>query len=414
MTKIQKSSEFWLPPSSGDLEQTWTEFRSMMPVASSIAYFDHAAVGPMFGPGGTAIGRFVEQATSQGDLHWPDWNHTVGSVRSAAAELLDCPGDHIATIANTTTGINVIADGFSLREGDNVVVPDHEFPSNLFPWQNQQSRGVEVRVVPRRGAEVRIDDLIDACDHRTRLISASWVGYATGFRIDVEQLVDRAHRSGVLVFLDAIQGLGIFPLSIRDIPVDFLAADGHKWLLGPEGFGVMMVRPDHLDKIRCTNVGWASVKESFNYSSPSLNLRGGATRFENGSANMMAAAALNQSLGYINAIGRHHRRGAIADRVLDNADLLEQELRHAGAVVDRSPDRKHQSGIVSFNVPGIEPATVRSIGIANDVVLSCRGNAIRAAIHAYNNPDDIERLCGVVVAASRRADSPQPASPSST
>lgn len=403
MTNTTSDTFFWSPPPD-NLDQVFSEFRDMMPISPSIAYFDHAAVSPLFGPAGEAIGRFVKQSTTRGDLHWPDWNQTLGHVRVDAAKLLDCPGDHVATIANTTSGINLIAEGLDWQHGDNVVIPDHEFPSNLFPWQNQRAKGVEVRIVPRRGDEVSIDDLIEACDHRTRLISASWVGYATGFRLDIDQLVDRAHQRGILVFLDAIQGLGIYPLSIRETPVDFLAADGHKWLLGPEGLGIMMVRPEHFDRLRCCNVGWASVKESFNYSKPSFHLRDSATRFESGSANMMAAAALHQSLGYFNAIGKLHGRGAIQTRVLDNADQLAEQLVAAGATVHRSNVRNHQSGIVSFTIEGIAPAGIRKAAIAKDVVTSCRGVGVRAAVHAYNCQDDFDRLCDVVRELAKKSD----------
>ena len=104
-----------------------------------------------------------------------------------------------------------------------------------FPWQNQAAKGVELRMVPRRAGEVHVRDLIQRVDERTRMIAVSWVGYASGFCIDLTELVEEAHRRSVLVFLDAIQGLGVFPLDLRSTPVDFLAADGHKWLLGPEG-----------------------------------------------------------------------------------------------------------------------------------------------------------------------------------
>ena len=131
-------------------------------------------------------------------------------------------------------------------------------------------------------------------DGSTRLIAVSWVGYASGYRIDLETLVAEAHRRGVLVFLDAIQGLGIYPLDLRRTPVDFLAADGHKWLLGPEGFGRGDDRAsDTWRRLRCGNVGWNSVKNSSIICCPELDLRSTAARFESGSANMLGAAALS-------------------------------------------------------------------------------------------------------------------------
>ena len=381
-------------------DDTWAEFRRHMPICDRFHYLDHAAVGPLFGPAALAMQQFTLEASQSGDTVWPEWNQTLGRVRRCTAELIDADPSTIATIPNTTSGINLVAEGFPWKEGDNVVLPDGEFPSNLFPWLNQRSRGVEVRQVARRSGVVNVDDLMGQCDERTRIISVSWVGYATGFRVDIDQLVDRAHRRGILVLLDAIQGLGVYPISVRQTPVDFLVADGHKWLLGPEGFGVAMIAREHFDRLRPTNVGWASVRESHNYAEPTFELANAATRFESGSANMIAAAGLHQSLDYFNTIADRHGRSAMADRVIDAGDRLAESLRSAGATVrPRSNGQQrstHGSGIVWFDVPGVPPAEVRRVALDAGVVLSCRGGGVRAAIHAYNNGDDIDAITSVV------------------
>ena len=209
-----------------------------MPIAPEWAYFDHAAVGPLSKPAAAAIAHFAAQGAEQGDTVWPEWAAQVEHLRDQVATLLNCESDEICMVPNTTTGINIVAEGLDWRNGDSVVVPEGEFPSNLFPWQNQRAKGVEVRFAPREDGKVTVDSLMDQVDDTTRLISVSWVGYASGYRVDLQNLVEQAHRRGVLVFLDAIQGLGIYPLDLQKTPVDFLAADGHKWLLGPEGAGV--------------------------------------------------------------------------------------------------------------------------------------------------------------------------------
>ena len=364
-----------------------------MPIARRFAYFDHAAVGPLSGPAADAVAKFADDASTLGDTVWPTWNANHGRIRRLAAELIEADESEIAIVPNTTTGINWVAEGYPWQPGDNVVLPEGEFPSNLFPWMNQKTRGVDVRIVPRRdGFRVDVDDLIAAADSSTRIIACSWIGYATGFRIDLPRLVERAHEKGILVFLDAIQGLGIFPLSIRETPVDFLAADGHKWLLGPEGIGVAMIRRQHLDRLRIGNVGWGSVKNSFNYHEPTFELRDEAARYESGSANMVGAAALAESLEMFLDAQRNHGRGAIADRVLDTTDRLTDRLRSRGAEIIRDENRDRQSGIVTFTFAGCEPAAIRTKGLENDVVTSCRGGGVRTATHVYNNQDDIDRL----------------------
>ena len=367
-----------------------------MGIAPNWAYLDHAAVGPLSGPAMEAVQRFANQAAFQGDTVWPQWAAQIEVLRTDVADLLNADSAEICMIPNTTTGINLVAEGWPWNRGDNIVIPEDEFPGNLFPWMNQSNRGVELRVVPRRGEEVHVDDLIAQVDAHTRMIAVSWVGYASGFRIDVQSLVQKAHDLGVLVFLDAIQGLGMYDLDLQSTPVDFLAADGHKWMLGPEGSGVAMIRKEHLPKLRCGNVGWGSVKQSFNYAEPSFDLRDTASRYESGSANMVGIAALSASVKIFQRIRQLHGPHAIGNRVIELSTRLHQKLGEIG-ITSRLPSQQdHRSGIVTFQVPGCEPAEVRRQCLAENVVVSCRGGGIRASIHAYNDDSDLERLVNVV------------------
>ena len=156
-------------------------------------------------------------------------------VRRLGAQLVGADPTEIALVRNTTEGITLVAEGYRWRPGDNVVTLDNEFPSNLYPWMNLAERGVETRRVVTDNGRVDLDRIRDACDARTRIVSVSWVGYASGWRSNLDDLAEVAHRRGALLFVDAIQGLGVFPLDVSQTPLDFLAADGHKWLLGPEG-----------------------------------------------------------------------------------------------------------------------------------------------------------------------------------
>ncbi len=370
-----------------------------MAVTKKWAYLDHAAVGPLSGPAAAAMRRYADQAETEGDVCWPNWHAGVESLRKGFSTLLGADPDEICLVSNTSAGINLVAEGFPWKSGDNVVIPEGEFPSNLFPWQNQISRGVELRVVPRTAGRVEVDALFSRVDARTRIIALSWVGYGSGFRIDLEEIVRRAHRAGVQVFLDAIQGLGVFDLDLRRIDVDFLAADGHKWLLGPEGYGVAMIRKRHLDSLRCGNVGWNSVRNTFNYGEPKFDLRPTAARFEPGSANMPAPAALGASVELFNAVRAFHGADAIGERVLALVRELEERLRSIG-VQTRLPEHAgHRSGIVTFDVPGKDPARVRARALENGCVVSCRDGGVRAGIHAYNDESDIGRLVDAVSSA---------------
>jgi selenocysteine lyase/cysteine desulfurase len=390
-----KSAPNQTEPSSLESEP-WQWWRQQMPIAPRWAYFDHAAVAPLSQPARAAIERFADQAATLGDTVWPQWTAEADQLRMNTATLLGCDRREICLVPNTTTGINLVAEGYPWQSGDSVVIPDGEFPSNLFPWLNQQSKGVEVRIVPRVNGQVIVDDLIARVDKSTRIIAVSWVGYASGFRIDLDDLVHQAHEREVMVFLDAIQGLGMYPLDLAQTPVDFLAGDGHKWLLGPEGAGVAFIRSKHLDTLRCANVGWNSVKNAYNYASPTLELRSDAMRFESGSSNLVGAAALNASLELFLKILQTHGPDAIEKRVLELVRQLDESLRSVGAVTKLPSMPHNQSGILTFEVPGAEPNVIRKLAADHDVVVSCRGGGVRAAIHAYNDANDLDRLISVV------------------
>jgi len=367
-----------------------------MPVASKFAYLDHAAVAPLPGPARDAIVAWSEQAAEEGDTAWPQWAQRLERVRQTAADLIGAQPREVALVPNTTAGINLVAEGFPWRDGDNIVTLANEFPSNLYPWMNLASRGVETRCVPIDGVEVDLNRIADACDQRTRIMSISWVGYATGWRVDVEEVVRLAHQRGVLLFLDAIQALGVFPIDVRRTGVDFLAADGHKWMLGPEGAGVFFVRSEHLEMLRPLNVGWNSVVHSHDYSRCELDIRPAASRYEGGSQNMVGFTALGASLQVLAQMGLTSESSPLADRIVTLNEYAVQRLEEIGAEIKSSRLDPHRSGILSFDLPGRDLVSGRRRCLASGVVLSLRNRWLRISPHAYVNEDDIDRLVDVL------------------
>jgi cysteine desulfurase / selenocysteine lyase len=380
-------------------DDPWLWWRSLMPITEQWAYFDHAAVAPLPQPTAAAICDFADQAARLGDTLWPQWAEENERLRAEFADLLHCEAAEIALIPNTSYGINLVAEGIRWEAGDNIVIPAGEFPSNVFPWQNQQRHGVQLRVVPGIAGDSGTVDtaaLLAAIDSRTRIVAASWVGYASGYRLDLQSLVAGVHQAGALFFLDAIQGLGVFPLDLRSIPIDFLAADGHKWLLGPEGAGVAMIRQQHLDLLQCVPVGWNSVRAAHQFGHAELDLKPAASRFEIGSQNMLGMRALRQSLAIFAAVTAVHGPSAIADRVLGLTARLNDALRRVGASTSVAESEQNRSGIVTFALPGVSAARIRQLAAERQVAVSCRGIGVRVSIHAYNNESDIQRLIDAI------------------
>jgi selenocysteine lyase/cysteine desulfurase len=375
-----------------DPEADWEPLRRQMPVAQRWAYFDHAAVAPLTGPARRAVVDWSEEAARSGDVAWPPWRNQIEQLRAHVAEMIHADTAEIALIRNTTEGVNLVAEGYPWQSGDNVVTLADEFPTNQYPWLHLADRGVETRRVATDDGRVDPDRLAAALDRRTRVLSISWVGYASGWRNDLEQAARIAHQHGALLFVDAIQGLGVFPLDVRSTPIDFLAADGHKWMMGPEGAGVFFLRREHLDRLRPVGVGWNSMAAANDFSRIELALKNDASRYEGGSHNMVGLIGLKASLQLLAQFGQD----AISRRVLEITDRACERLAAAGAVIrsDRRP--QHKSGIVSFELPGHDPQEIRRRCLEQHVVLSCRAGRLRISPHAYNNEADLDRLIAAI------------------
>ena len=369
-------------------EDAFAALRLQMPVVNRYAYLDHAAVAPLPAPAAAAMAKYAVDFRDHGDVRWPKWRARVEDCRRGLASLLNAGEDEVAVIRNTTEAIGLVAEGIDWREGDNVVVPASEFPSNLLPWRNLTSRGVKVREIEAPDERLDPAAVRDACDTRTRLIAASWVGYATGWRNDPADLCQIAHDAGALFLLDAIQGLGVLPLDMGEVPIDFLAADGHKWLLGPEGAGVLYVRGSRLNDLRPLLVGWNSVAEAGNYGASTLTLKQTAARYEGGTYATACAAGLAASLELLEPIPvaeRERRLSALTERLVDG-------LRSAGCAIasDRTPDRG--SGIVAFAPPDGDSAGCAKRLLAAGVVVRVRHGRVRAAPHVYTSEEEVDRL----------------------
>jgi selenocysteine lyase/cysteine desulfurase len=367
----------------------WDALRQAeFPVAERWAYLDHAAVAPLPRRAGDVLRAWAEDQEHNGVVHWPSWEKRLGDLRRNAASLIGAAPDEIAFVGSTTHGIGLVAEGFPWREGDSVVTAAEEYPSNIYPWMNLASRGVSLRQVPSRDGRVWVEDLADAIDGTTRILTISHVEFASGFRNDLDALSELCRGRGVALFVDAIQGLGPHVLDVGRTPVDFLAADGHKWLLGPEGAGILYIRRDWIERLRVLGVGWHSVVGSFNTNANEFRHKPGAERWEGGSFNMPGLQALGASLGLLLEIGPE----AVSRRILDRADAVRELAREADWQVYGSGRPCDLSGIVALTRPGVDPdRAARSLRERGVAVASRRGR-LRVSPHVYTDEDDLRRL----------------------
>jgi cysteine desulfurase / selenocysteine lyase len=370
-------------------ETDWSSIRaSQFPVSENWIYLDHAAVAPLPRRAGDVLRGWADRIERHGVLMWPEVGAEIERVRDRLALLVNAHRDEIALVASTTHGIGLIAEGFPWRAGDNVVTAADEYPSNLYPWMNLAERGVSVRIVPCRDGTVSLDDLAAAIDGSTRLLTISHVEFATGFRNDLDRLGSLCRDRGIAFFVDAIQGLGPHCIDVRQTPIDFLAADGHKWLLGPEGAGMLFVRREWIDRLRPIGVGWHSVLDSYQSSEVSFRLKPTAERWEGGSFNMPGHLALGASLELLHEWGPAN----VSRRILDRAARVRQAVLEAGWSIHGSTRESEQSGIVVIERAGVDPQGAVRLLRDERIVVACRRGRVRISPHVYNDDAELTRL----------------------
>ena len=377
----------------------WNALRDDFPVTREWVFLDHAAVAPLSRPARDAIGEYLQDLTDNGDVNGDRWNQRVEDVRALAARLIHASPDEIAFVKNTSEGIGFVAEGLDWRDGDNVVTAAEEYPSNIYPWMNLADRGVELRLVESRDHRIHLSDIDARIDARTRLVAISFVEYSTGFRNNLDALSRLCRRRGVLLMVDAIQGLGVLPLDVSATPIDFLCADGHKWLLGPEGAGLFYVRRACQDRLRVVSVGWHSVVDPLDFARIHFELKPHAGRWENGTFNIAGITGMGGSIELLLRVGLEH----IADRVLGLTDRLCERLTEVGARIISPRAEGQRSGIVSFVVDGVDATAIRRHARQQQIVITQRAGRVRVSPHFYNTEQEMDQVADVVRQVCRRS-----------
>jgi selenocysteine lyase/cysteine desulfurase len=368
----------------------WQALSTEFPVTRQWAFFDHAAVAPLTARAQHAMHEWIADLTEHGDVHHSRWMERVEAVRGLFGRLLNADPLDIAFVKNTSEGIGIVAEGFPWQSGDNVVIAEDEYPANVYPWMNLARRGVELRRVPSRAGRILQDDLRKTMDARTRIVSLSWVEYASGFRNDLDAIGALCRDRGALFLVDAIQGLGVFPLDVRRTPIDFLAADGHKWLLGPEGAGVLYIRRELVERLHPVGVGWNSVVGANDFSRIHFDLKPHAGRWESGSLNVAGIVGLGASLELLLEIGIDQ----IAARVLELTDYLCRRVEERSThKVFSSRVPGEASGIVSLAVRDVQELKGRVKACRDQhIIINQRGGRLRVSPHCYNTVAELDKL----------------------
>lgn len=372
----------------------WQELRGQFAVTEELVYLNHAAVSPLPRRCREYLEQYLDELTRYGAWHYPEFTWQVlAETRRLGARLLGARPEQVFFVRSTTQGLGIAATGIPCGAGDNIVLVEREFPANLRPWLPLRRRGVEVRLVPQQRGRVLIDDLARAVDGKTRAVSVSFVQFLSGFRIDVAAVAELCRRVDALCVIDAIQGLGAFPLDVAANGVDFLSADAHKWLLGPEGAGLGFVSERALERIAPALEGWLAVERPFDFFDIAQPLKAWAARYEEGAYNNAGLRGMKGSLEVLLEAGIER----VAARILELTDYLAGELATRGFEVLSPRQRQgEKSGILLVGCPGLDADKLHDRLKQAGIVLSLRAGYLRIAPHAYNTTEELDRLLAVV------------------
>ncbi|HWN99534.1 MAG TPA: aminotransferase class V-fold PLP-dependent enzyme [Blastocatellia bacterium] len=367
--------------------------RSFFPITENYIYMNHAAVSPLSARVRDAMIAITDDIARHGTAHYDDWYRTYELARSSAAKLINARAHEIAFMPNTSTAISAVANGLDLREGDNVVTSGVEFPANIYPWMRLgEERGIRMKLAPERDGRIDPDELLALIDDRTRVVTVSWVQFASGFRSNLSRIGKACRERGVFFMVDAIQGLGALKLDVERDYVDAFAADGHKYLLGSEGTALFYVSDRVIERVKPTVVGWTSVKdyEDFSHggSDYKLDYREGALRFECGSLNTVGMYGLGAAIDLFLEVGPEQ----IEEYVLSLSDYLAEGLAATGYKVIGSRKPGETSAIVTCIHERHSPGDLYRVLRSKNIITAPRMNRLRISPHFYNTREEIDAL----------------------
>ena len=369
-------------------------FAREFPVQTRLIYLNHAAVAPWPQRTADAVAQFAAESAREGAHNYLRWVERESRLRDQIARLINAPSsDDIALLKNTSEALSVVAHGFPWKAGDSVVICREEFPSNRVVWESLERYGVDTRQVSLIGCADPERALTDAADSSTRLISVSSVQYARGLRLDLTRLGQLCHQRGIALCVDAIQGLGALPHDVQAMHIDFLMADAHKWLLGPEGIAAFYCRGDWRERLTLHQYGWHMVENSGDYERRDWEIARSARRFECGSPNMLGIYALSESLSLLEEIGA----AEIEERITTRARHLFESIQSRSRLELVTDTRSGRySGIVTFRHNRADhEALFRHLRLQG-VVCAPRGGGIRFSPHCYVPFDHLDRAMAAV------------------
>jgi len=363
-------------------QMDWSQIRALFPAAERYTYLNTAAAPPLSLLAAREGKRYYDEMAEHAEVAWDPWVCQVEEVREKLGKFIHAEPRSIAFTYSTSHGMNLIA-GILQHCGD-VLCPADEFPSCTLPWLQQRYR-IHFVCSRDRGV-IHLEDVQRSITEETRVLVASYVQFATGFRQDLVSMGRLCRERKLIFVVDATQGMGVFPIDVVASDIDFLVFSGYKWAQAGYGVGGLYIAPRFLNANSFPVAGWWSVRDPEAVINDRLDLKETAAALEVGCPHFAGIFALGGALELFEKIGAVH----IEHRIHELTDYLHQRLDEEGLKI-ASPRMRHQrSGITIIEVRNA-PEVVKSL-VQKKIIVSARGKGLRVSMHVFNNVEDIHRL----------------------
>jgi len=354
-------------------------------------YFNHASCGPLCTPVLESIRNLLYEKSETNIDNYPGLLAVIKETKADLASLINTSADRIAFVDNTTNGINILASGLKLKQGDHILLNDLEFPANVYPFLNLRKNGIVIDYVKSNDGIVTAEDVIERIVPETKLISISQVQFLTGYRVNLKKIGEVCREKGIIFAVDAIQGLGAVQLDVVKNNIDFISAGSQKWLLGLQGLAFIYLSETLQAKIEQDCVGWLSVDDAWDFLNYDMKLKKNADRYQGGTLNSIGIYALNASLKLFKQYGFSE----LEKRIIDNSLYFIENL---GATkfkpVIKVADENNIAGIVSFQDK--EWSKIYEAISKENIFCAVRLGYVRMAPHFYNTKEEIDKVIDVL------------------
>jgi selenocysteine lyase/cysteine desulfurase len=368
--------------------------RALFPVTERAIYLNHAAISPPPIPTINAVRSQLADVSENGSLNFRKWLAVKENARRLVAGMLGARPEQVAFMRNTSDGLSTVANGLEWHSGDNLVTFRGEFPSNIYPWlRARDAFGVEVRMCEERDGRIDLDELIGLIDRKTRIIALSQIQFASGFRADLERIGRAARAHNALLVVDVIQALGVVPIDVQSELVDVAAAACHKWLLTPEGVGLLYLSDRARELIQPTLVGWISVPNPEDYQNFEQGWNEGSLAWETGTGPTALLYGLEASLKLLQEVGTHRIQSHLetltdylCERLSDRRETTQYEVVSSRRASEKSQIVciRHRAGLTSMDLY----AHLKQ----KNIITAPRGDRLRISPHIYNTLEEMDEL----------------------